>query len=69
MESGVNWIDTAVYELGHSEEVVAAALAGFPEADRPYVFPKGVWSGTRPTGKQADEGVSHGPFGLIEGGR
>ena len=46
VEAGVNWIDTAaVYGLGHSEEVVAAALAGLPEADRPYVFTKGglVW--------------------------
>jgi aryl-alcohol dehydrogenase-like predicted oxidoreductase len=46
VESGVNWIDTAaVYGLGHSEEVVAAALAGIPAADRPYVFTKGglVW--------------------------
>jgi aryl-alcohol dehydrogenase-like predicted oxidoreductase len=46
VESGINWIDTAaVYGLGHSEEVVAAALAGFPQADRPYVFTKGclVW--------------------------
>src|SRR3984957_14039584 len=46
VESGVNWIDTAaVYGLGHSEEVVAAALADLPEADRPYVFTKGglVW--------------------------
>ena len=46
VESGVNWIDTAaVYGLGHSEEVVAAALSGIPEADRPYVFTKGglVW--------------------------
>jgi len=45
-ESGINWIDTAaVYGLGHSEEVVAAALAGLPETDRPYVFTKGglVW--------------------------
>jgi aryl-alcohol dehydrogenase-like predicted oxidoreductase len=44
--SGVNWIDTAaVYGLGHSEEVVAAALADLPQADRPYVFTKGglVW--------------------------
>src|SRR5690348_12886904 len=33
VESGVNWIDTAaVYGLGHSEELVAAALAGLPEA-------------------------------------
>ena len=37
VESGINWIDTAaVYGLGHSEEVVAAALAGLPEADRPF---------------------------------
>ena len=46
VESGINWIDTAaVYGLGHSEEVVAAALAGLPAADRPYVFTKGglVW--------------------------
>src|ERR1039457_6347032 len=46
VESGINWIDTAaVYGLGHSEEVVTAALAGLPEADRPYVFTKGglVW--------------------------
>src|SRR5450432_1063951 len=46
LELGVNWIDTAaVYGLGHSEEIVAAALAGLPEADRPYVFTKGglVW--------------------------
>lgn len=38
---GVNWTDTAaVYGLGHSEEVVAAALEGIPRADRPYVFTK-----------------------------
>src|ERR1700739_2617740 len=46
VESGINWIDTAaVYGLGHSEEVVAAALDGLPEPDRPYVFTKGglVW--------------------------
>jgi aryl-alcohol dehydrogenase-like predicted oxidoreductase len=31
VESGINWIDTAaVYGLGHSEEVVGAALAGLP---------------------------------------
>ena len=47
VESGINWIDTAaVYGLGHSEEVVAAALAGLPETDRPFVFTKGglVWN-------------------------
>jgi aryl-alcohol dehydrogenase-like predicted oxidoreductase len=38
VESGVNWIDTASYGLGHSEQVVAAALAGLPRADQPYVF-------------------------------
>jgi aryl-alcohol dehydrogenase-like predicted oxidoreductase len=41
VEQGVNWIDTAaVYGLGHSEEVVAQALEGIPEGDRPYVFTK-----------------------------
>ena len=41
VESGVNWVDTAaVYGLGHSEELVARALADLPEADRPYVFTK-----------------------------
>ena len=38
---GVNWIDTAaIYGLGHSEEVVGAALQGIPAAERPYVFTK-----------------------------
>ena len=38
---GVNWIDTAaIYGLGHSEEVVARALAEMPQAERPYVFTK-----------------------------
>ncbi|HEY4280114.1 MAG TPA: aldo/keto reductase [Conexibacter sp.] len=47
LELGVNWIDTAaVYGLGHSEEVVAKALEGIPDGDRPYVFTKGglVWN-------------------------
>lgn len=39
LDRGVNWIDTAaVYGLGHSEEVVAQALAG--RGNRPYVFTK-----------------------------
>lgn len=39
LEGGVNWIDTAaVYGLGHSEEVVARAIAGMDEP--PYVFTK-----------------------------
>jgi aryl-alcohol dehydrogenase-like predicted oxidoreductase len=39
LDRGVNWIDTAaVYGLGHSEEVVARAIAG--RSNRPYVFTK-----------------------------
>jgi aryl-alcohol dehydrogenase-like predicted oxidoreductase len=39
LDHGVNWIDTAaVYGLGHSEEVVAKAIAGRPA--KPYVFTK-----------------------------
>jgi aryl-alcohol dehydrogenase-like predicted oxidoreductase len=40
LELGVNWIDTAaVYGTGHSEEVVAKALAEW-HGPRPYVFTK-----------------------------
>src|SRR5271156_4580143 len=40
LELGINWIDTAaVYGLGHSEEVVAQALAQW-KGRRPYVFTK-----------------------------
>ena len=40
LELGINWIDTAaVYGLGHSEEVVARALASW-SGPRPYVFTK-----------------------------
>jgi aryl-alcohol dehydrogenase-like predicted oxidoreductase len=40
LELGVNWIDTAAaYGLGHSEAVVARALADWP-GRRPYVFTK-----------------------------
>ncbi len=45
LDHGVNWIDTAaVYGLGHSEEVVARAIAG--RQRRPYVFTKceRVWN-------------------------
>jgi aryl-alcohol dehydrogenase-like predicted oxidoreductase len=39
LDHGLNWIDTAaLYGLGHSEEVVARALAG--RSPRPYVFTK-----------------------------
>lgn len=41
VERGINWVDTAaVYGLGHSEEVVAKAVRGIPENDRPFVFTK-----------------------------
>ena len=41
IDLGINWIDTAaVYGLGHSEEVVARALAELPEWRRPLVFTK-----------------------------
>jgi aryl-alcohol dehydrogenase-like predicted oxidoreductase len=40
LELGINWIDTAaIYGLGHSEEVVAKALAQW-KGERPYVFTK-----------------------------
>ena len=40
LDLGINWIDTAaVYGLGHSEGIVARALAGRP-GTRPYVFTK-----------------------------
>jgi aryl-alcohol dehydrogenase-like predicted oxidoreductase len=40
LELGINWIDTAaVYGVGHSEEIVARALASWP-GPRPYVFTK-----------------------------
>ena len=51
VERGVNWIDTAaVYGLGHSEEVVARALAELPAERRPYVFTKCglVWDDANP---------------------
>ncbi len=49
LELGINWIDTAaVYGLGHSEEVVAKALAAWP-GQRPYIFTKcvRVWNEKR----------------------
>jgi aryl-alcohol dehydrogenase-like predicted oxidoreductase len=52
IDLGINWIDTApVYGLGHSEEVVAGALAGV--ASRPYVFTKcgRIWGADRQIGK------------------
>jgi aryl-alcohol dehydrogenase-like predicted oxidoreductase len=49
LDLGINWIDTAaVYGLGHSEEVVARALAEW-SGKRPYVFTKCgmVWDENR----------------------
>ena len=46
LDLGINWIDTAAaYGFGHSEEIVARALAGM--AQKPYVFTK---CGLVPTG-------------------
>lgn len=39
LDEGINWIDTAaVYGLGHSEEVVAKAVAGL--SNKPLIFTK-----------------------------
>ena len=46
LELGLNWIDTsAIYGLGHAEEVVSRILHEIPRAEWPYVFTKGslVW--------------------------
>ena len=41
VELGINWVDTAAfYGWGHSEEVLGAAIAQLPEADRPYISTK-----------------------------
>jgi aryl-alcohol dehydrogenase-like predicted oxidoreductase len=53
IDLGINWIDTAaVYGLGHSEEVVAKALAGLPR--KPYVYTKcgRVWDKNGQIGKR-----------------
>jgi aryl-alcohol dehydrogenase-like predicted oxidoreductase len=58
VESGVNWIDTAAaYGLGHSEEIVARALDGVPEPDRPFIFTKAgvVWDEDDDSGKTRRE--------------
>jgi aryl-alcohol dehydrogenase-like predicted oxidoreductase len=52
LELGINWIDTAaIYGLGHSEQVVAKALADWPH-EPPYVFTKCgmVWDENREVG-------------------
>jgi aryl-alcohol dehydrogenase-like predicted oxidoreductase len=52
LELGINWIDTApIYGLGHSEEVVARALADWT-GERPHVFTKCgmVWDDQRNVG-------------------
>src|SRR5919206_4315098 len=57
LDRGLNWIDTAaVYGLGHSEEVVARALAG--RSARPYVFTKceRVWNERGEIGKNLKAG-------------
>lgn len=46
VELGINWIDTAaVFGLGHAETVIAKALRGIPQRERPLIFARGslVW--------------------------
>jgi aryl-alcohol dehydrogenase-like predicted oxidoreductase len=41
VDEGINWVDTAaVYGLGHSEEIVGRALAGYAPADDVFVCTK-----------------------------
>lgn len=41
LAQGINWIDTAAaYGFGRSEQIVARALQGLSESERPYVFTK-----------------------------
>src|SRR6202023_754102 len=57
LDAGINWIDTAaVYGLGHSEEIVARALAGV--RNRPYVFTKCsmLWDERRQIGHSLEAG-------------
>src|SRR5438105_3425305 len=57
LDHGLNWIDTAaLYGLGHSEEIVARALAG--RSPRPYVFTKcgRVWDSARKVGASLKAG-------------
>jgi aryl-alcohol dehydrogenase-like predicted oxidoreductase len=51
IDQGVNWIDTAaVYGLGHSERIVARAVADIPPSERPAIFTKCglVWDPAAP---------------------
>ena len=62
VESGVNWIDTAaVYGLGHSEEIVATALADPPSATAPTSLPRAAWSGIRPSAQRCRAGRATRP--------
>ena len=41
LELGLNWIDTAaIYGPGRSEQVIARALRGMPQDERPLIFTK-----------------------------
>ncbi|HTZ69450.1 MAG TPA: aldo/keto reductase [Acetobacteraceae bacterium] len=59
VDRGINWIDTAaIYGLGHSEEVVAAALADMPRSQRPYIFTKcGLIPSEKPGGMPLQVGA------------
>lgn len=52
LDAGFNWIDTAaVYGMGHSEDVVAKAIAGI--SPQPYIFTKcgRIWDEQKKIGK------------------
>ena len=40
LDLGVNWIDTAAYGFGRSEQIVGRALEGLSARERPFVFTK-----------------------------
>ena len=66
LDAGINWIDTAaIYGLGHSEEVVAKALAKSPH--KPYVFTKCSmrWKWRPQDLSQSEGGISQGRTGEL----
>jgi aryl-alcohol dehydrogenase-like predicted oxidoreductase len=59
VDRGINWIDTAAaYGTGHSEEIVARAVAEIPERQRPLIFTKCslVWDEKRNISHSLDRG-------------
>jgi aryl-alcohol dehydrogenase-like predicted oxidoreductase len=68
VESGVNWVDTApAYGLGHSEDVIARAMEGLPEADRPFIFTKCGLVRDQPYGEGKRTGLEKSLRAEVEG--